>query len=368
MSESNDDLQELIAGWDGVAVVARRDRPTGAWMFIALHDDTLGRPTGGTRMKPYPSPAAALRDAMRLAEGMTHKWAAVGGPFGGGKAVIAPPGPLTEQERRALLLRYGGLVDSLHGSFATGEDLGTTVEDMAVIAEATRHVMGAHGGGGKPIDPGPFTARGVFHGIAAAVHHLDGGGLAGRTVLVQGVGDVGAPLARLLRTAGARLLLADLDGGRAAALAAELGGEPDCRVIAADQVFDTECDVYSPCAVGQVVNAETVPRLRCRAVAGSANNQLRETADADRLHHRGILYAPDYLINGGGALAFGLIELGVTDPRELFARVEALGDSLVEIFAEAADRDESPLAATHRRVERVLADGRAARAGAAVAT
>jgi leucine dehydrogenase len=366
MSESNEDLQELIADWDGLAVVARHDRPTGAWMFIALHDDTLGRPTGGTRMKPYPSPTAALRDAMRLAEGMTHKWAAVGVPFGGGKAVIAPPGRLPPEERRALLLRYGGLVDSLHGSFSTGEDLGTTVEDMAVIAEATRHVMGAHGGDGKPVDPGPFTARGVFRGIAAAVHHLDGGGLAGRTVLIQGVGDVGAPLARLLRTAGARLLLADLDGTRAAALAAELGGEPDCRVIPADEVFDTECDVYAPCAVGQVVNAETVPRLRCRAVAGSANNQLRDPAeDAGRLHRRGILYAPDYLINGGGALAFGSIELGVTDPRELFSRVEALGDSLSEIFAEAAERGESPLAATHRRVERVLADGPTARTAAA---
>lgn len=370
MSESNRDLQDLIADWDGVAVVARRDQPTGAWMFIALHDDTLGRPTGGTRMKPYPSPTAALRDAMWLAEGMTHKWAAVGLPFGGGKAVIAPPGPLSGEERRGLLLRYGGLIDSLHGSFSTGEDLGTDVEDMAVIAEATRHVMGSHDGGDrKPIDPGPYTARGVFHGIAAAIHHVDGGGLAGRTVLIQGVGDVGAPLARLLRTAGARLLLADLDGGRAVGLAAELGGEPDCRVIPAEEVFDTDCDVYAPCAVGQVVNADTIPRLRCRAVAGSANNQLREpAADADRLHRRGILYAPDYLINGGGALAFGLIELGVTDPRELFSRVEAHGDSLGEIFAEAAGRNESPLTATHRRVERALADGHAVKAGAAVAT
>jgi len=358
MSEPDEDLQELIAGWDGLAVVAHRDRPTGAWMFIALHDDTLGRPTGGTRMKPYASPAAALRDAMRLAEGMTHKWAAVGVAFGGGKAVIAPPGPLPEAERRALLRRYGKLVDSLHGSFSTGEDLGTTVEDMAVIAEATRHVMGGHGGNGELVDPGPFTARGVFRGIAAAIRHLDGGDLAGRSVLVQGVGDVGAPLAGLLRAAGARLLLADLDAGRAGALAAELGGEPDCRIVPAAAVYDTECDVFAPCAVGQVLNRETIPRLRCRAVAGSANNQLGEPADAGRLHRRGILYAPDYLINGGGALAFGLIELGTTDADELFARVEALGDSLGEIFAEAAARDESPLAATQRRVERVLAAGR----------
>lgn len=359
MSASDPDLQELIAGWDGLAVVAHRDRPTGAWMFIALHDATLGRPTGGTRMKPYPTAADALRDAMRLAEGMTHKWAAVGVPFGGGKAVIAPPQPLDGGERTDLLRRYGRLVESLHGSFSTGEDLGTTVDDMAAIAESTRHVMGGHGRDGKPIDPGPYTARGVFHGIAAAVHHLDGGGLAGRTVLIQGVGDVGAPLAGLLRSAGAHLLLSDLDGGRAEALCAELGGEPECRIVPPAEVYDTECDVFAPCAVGQVLNRETIPRLRCRAVAGSANNQLAETADAERLHGRGILYAPDYLINGGGALAFGLIELGTTDPRELFARVEALGDSLREVFAEAAERGESPLAATDRRVRRVLDAGRA---------
>lgn len=361
MSEPDSDLQELISAWDGQAVVVRRDPPTGAWIFIALHDSTLGRPTGGTRMKPYPSPAAALRDAMRLAEGMTHKWAAVGVPFGGGKAVIAPPGPLAGDERRALLRRYGRLIATLNGSFSTGEDLGTTPEDMAEINRETRWVMAAGAGDdGAPADPGPFTARGVFHGMAAAVRHVFGGGLAGRTVLIQGVGDVGAPLARLLRGAGARLLLADLDPARAEALAAELGGAPECTAVPAAEVYDTECDVFAPCAVGAVLNEKTIPRLRCRVVAGSANNQLALREDAARLHERGILYAPDYLINGGGALAFGLLELGVTDVRELYARVEALGDSLSEVFAEAAERDESPLAATHRRVERALAAGRPA--------
>jgi leucine dehydrogenase len=363
MSDADSDLQELISGWDGQAVVVHRDPPTGAWIFIALHDATLGRPTGGTRMKPYPSPAAALRDAMRLAEGMTHKWAAVGVPFGGGKAVIAPPGPLAGDERRALLRRYGRLIATLNGSFSTGEDLGTTPQDMAEIHRETRWVMAAGAGDdGAPLDPGPFTARAVFHGMAAAVRHAFGGGptptnLAGRTVLVQGVGDVGAPLARLLRPAGARLLLADLDPARAEALAAELGGAPECITVPAAEVYDTECDVFAPCAVGAVLNETTIPRLRCRVVAGSANNQLAEREDSLRLHRRGILYAPDYLINGGGALAFGLLELGVTDVPELYARVEALGDSLSEIFAEAAGRDESPLAATHRRVERALAAG-----------
>jgi leucine dehydrogenase len=352
-------LTELIASWDGLGVVVRHDAPTGTWIFIALHDDTLGRPTGGTRLKVYPAPEDGLRDAMRLAEGMTHKWAAVGVDFGGGKAVLAVPREFNGEERRGLLHRYGHLVESLHGGFSTGEDLGTSPDDMAEIAAATRHVMGGHGADGNPLDPGPYTARGVFRGMAAAVRHALGGDLAGRRVLVQGVGDVGAPLARLLAGAGAVLLLSDIDPARAAALAAELGG----TAVPAGAVYDTPCEVFAPCAVGGILNRDTIPRLACRAVAGSANNQLAEEADAERLHRRGILYAPDYVVNGGGALAFGLIELGTTDPPTLFARVEALGDSLGDLFAEAAARDESPLAASRRRVEQALARGRAARGG-----
>lgn len=352
-----------IAAWDGLAVITRFDRPTGSWMLIALHDDTLGRPTGGTRMRVYADPADALEDAQRLAEGMTHKWAAVGLPYGGGKAVIAPPRPLESEERHGLLERYGRLLASLGGVFATGEDLGTTPDDMALVARHTRYVMGKPGG--EPEDPGPYTSRGVFHGILAALAHLDGSTgqppgdgpprLSGESVLIQGLGDVGTPLARQLSDAGARLLLCDLDSARAEALAAEL----DAEVVAPDRVFATPCDVFAPCAVGAVINRETIPLLRCRAVAGSANNQLAEPEDADRLHRRGILYAPDYLINGGGALAFGLMELHPgADDDEIFSRVEALGDSLIEVFDEAAERAESPLATTHRRVEEVLAGRR----------
>jgi leucine dehydrogenase len=353
------DLATPIAGWDGLGVVVRYDAPTGTWIFVALHDDTLGRPTGGTRLRVYPTPEDGLRDALRLAEGMTHKWAAVGVDFGGGKAVLAAPGPLDGEARRGLLRRYGRLVDSLGGRFATGEDLGTTPDDMAVIAEQTRWVMGGTlGDDGQPLDPGPYTARGVFRGLAAAVRHAyDGNGLGGRRVLIQGVGDVGDPLARELAAAGARLLLCDLDRDRAAALAAEIGAE----TVDPEAMWETPCDVFAPCAVGAVLDAETVPRLDCRVVAGSANNQLATAEDAERLHRRGILYAPDFVVNGGGALAFGLLELGETDRATLYARVEALGDSLGEIFAEAAERDESPLAAAHRRVARALDRGRAAR-------
>jgi leucine dehydrogenase len=347
---------EQIAAWDGLAVLTRFDRPTGSWVLIALHDDALGRPTGGTRMRSYGSPAEALEDAQRLAEGMTHKWAAVGLPFGGGKAVIAPPGPLDAGQRRGLLERYGRLLASLGGIFTTGEDLGTTIDDMTEISRHTRHVMGLRDG--ASVDPGPYTARGVFRGILAALKHLDGETaddrptrLTGRTVLVQGLGDVGTPLAGLLAAAGARLLLADLDPARAETLGAEL----DAGIVAADRVFETPCDVFAPCAVGGVINPRTIPLLNCRAVAGSANNQLSEPADADRLHRRGILYAPDYLINGGGALAFGLMDLRPDlGSDEIFSRVEALGDSLVEVFDEAERRGEPPLATVQRRVEDVL--------------
>lgn len=350
------ELQSLVEAWSGLAVVMRHDRPTGAWIFIALHDDTLGRPTGGTRIKLYPAPAAGLEDALRLAEGMTHKWAAVDFPFGGGKAVLSLTRPLEEAERRGLLTRYGRLVASLKGAFATGEDLGTTPEDMVWIGRYTSHVMGGHVPGQEGAgDPGPFTSRGVFTAIRTTLRHAgDSNGLAGRTVLIQGVGDVGAPLARQLAEAGAKLLLSDLDPSRAAAVAGEVGGE----VVAPDEVFDTPCDVFAPCAVGAVLNRESIPRLRCRAVAGSANNQLAEDTDADRLHERGILYAPDYVANAGGAIAFGLLEQGERRADALFARVEGIGPSLDEIFEQAAAEGTSPLHASRRRVEKILERGR----------
>jgi leucine dehydrogenase len=352
VTESAAGLEERIAAWGGLAVVVRFDAPTGAWIFIALHDPTLGPPTGGTRYNVYDSPGEALTDALRLAEGMTAKWAVVGVPFGGGKAVIAPPGPLAEAERRALLARYGALVEGLRGAFVTGEDLGTTPEDMRVVASATRFVLGGHGGA-TPTDPGPFTAHGVAAALCASLAHLEGSGaVAGRRVAIQGLGDVGTPLARRLHAAGAALVLADVDGDRARALAGELGAE----VVEPSAVYDVACDVFAPCAVGAVVNAETIPRLACRVVCGSANNQLAEDADAERLRRRGILYAPDYVANAGGAIAFAHLSEDPGAGREaLFHRVGAIRGILEEILAEAAARDESPVHAARRRVERILA-------------
>ncbi|MGD2069360.1 MAG: Glu/Leu/Phe/Val dehydrogenase dimerization domain-containing protein, partial [Gemmatimonadota bacterium] len=302
-------MMELVGAWDGLGVVVRHDRPTGTWVFVALHDDTLGRPVGGCRMRVYDDPVDGLEDALRLARGMTSKWAVLDLPFGGGKAVLALPGPLESDARRELLLRFGGLLDSLGGAYATGEDMGTTPEDMALLAEISEHVHGVPGGPG-PADPGPFTAAGVLAGTRAALEARTGSGeLGGRTVLIQGVGDVGRPLAESLAAAGAKVLVSDVDVARVREVAEAVGAE----VVAPHEVYGTECDVFAPCAVGAVLNDDTVGRLRCRVVAGSANNQLARPEHAGTLHDRGILYAPDYVINGGGALTFGLVALGTVD-------------------------------------------------------
>ena len=345
-------LESLIENWNGLGVVASNHRETGSWIFIALHDATLGRPTGGCRLKTYGSPADGLRDAMRLAEGMTWKWAAMDFRYGGGKSVLAVPGPLEGELRRRLFARLGHLMNALNGGYGVGEDLGTTPQDMAYLATVTPFVAGIREDGSAP-DPGPFTAVGVFAGIEAAVSHLDGGpALAEKTVLIEGVGDVGKPLARLVARAGANVIVADLNEERARRLAAECGGTTvDCR-----DVPGTECDVYAPCAIGATVNARTVPLLRCRIVAGSANNQLEVAEDADRLLERGILYAPDYVINGGGAMAFGLMEQGIRDTEQLNARVRTIGRSLAEIFRVADTAGESPVAAARKRARRVLRD------------
>ncbi len=352
MAFGGESFLELIQGWDGRSVVVNYDQPTGTWIFVAIHDDTLGPAAGGCRMMVYPRPEEGLRDALRLARGMTYKWAAIELPFGGGKSVLAVPRPLEGEERRGLLHRFGALLERLRGAYGTGEDLGTTPDDMAEIASVTSHVVQMHGVQDGPVDPGPFTALGVFEGMKAALEHVYGSDeLTGRTVLVQGVGDVGRPLARMVAAAGGEVVLADVDADRAFALSVEIGG----RVVKAEEVYGYPCDVYAPCAVGAILNPETIPLLECSVVAGSANNQLESDADAERLMQRGILYAPDFVINAGGAMAFGLMHLGEREPETLERRVAGIGDMLRRIFTDAAERGESPLRAAQRKVERVLA-------------
>lgn len=347
-----DSMRELIEAWEGLAVVVRHDKPSGSWFFVALHDDTLGPPTGGIRMQVYRRPEDGLVDAMRLARGMTHKWAGVGLEVGGGKSVMALSRTLEGEERLETLRRFAHLVKALRGGYWGGEDMGTTPEDMALLAREAPFIHGIRREDGSAVDPGPFTARGVLAGIRASVRHAFGdGSLQDRSVLIQGVGDVGRPLAALLAGEGARVLLSDLDPARVAEVASEVAG---AGVVVPEGIYDAECDVFAPCAVGAILNRETIPRLRCRIVAGSANNQLAEEGpDAARLLERDILYAPDYIVNAGGAIALAFLAQGRPDD-EIWARVDGIEGTVDGILAEAGERAESPVEAARRRVERVL--------------
>lgn len=355
------DFEQLIEGWDGLAVLTRYDRPTGAWMFVCIHDNTLGPSTGGTRIARYDSPADGLLDAMRLSEGMTHKWAAVDLAFGGAKAVLAVPGEMTGTEREGLLERYAGLINLLGGNFLTGEDMGVSPRDMEFMTQFTDHLHGYDREGNK-VDPSPYTARGVLAGIKTALERKFGeDSLRGRRVVVQGAGNVGGHLVRMLAEEGAEVLVADVDRDRAERVAGATGAKLIGNSGNGYEVFSTDCDVFAPCAIGAVLNQDTIPRLACPIVAGSANNQLGEPADVERLRERGILYAPDYIINAGGAISFAHLGEGVCDSAELFARVDSIGSTLAEILLEAEERGESTLAAAQRRVNRALARGRRAR-------
>ncbi len=345
------ELERVIEDWDGEQVVVHFDAASDTWMFVCIHSRRLGPAGGGTRMKVYGSPAEALRDGTRLAAGMTVKFAVAGLPFGGGKAVLAVPSLPTGEERRVLLHRYADLVCSLGGNYLTGCDMNTTPADLDVVYETCPHVFGRSGGSGEP---GPFTARGVFHGIRASVAHVHGSpSLEGRTVLVQGVGSVGARLAALLAEAGADLVVSDADCERAADVAGRLGA----RVVPAETALGTDCDVYAPCATGGTLSAATIPGLRCRIVAGAANNQLAEPADADRLRDRGILYAPDFVINAGGVFHnVGRESLGWGDP-EVDRALEGIGDTLGEIFERSEAEGISTGQAAQKLADRRLSTG-----------
>jgi leucine dehydrogenase len=346
-------LEDLIRSWDGEEVVVRFDEPSGTWMFVCIHSTRRGAAGGGTRMKTYAGPADALADAMRLSAAMTLKMAAVDMPFGGGKAVLAVPASIGGEERRGLLLRYADLVASLRGTFNTGPDVNTSVADMDVIGERCHYVFCRSEERGGSGDPGPYTARGVFHGIRASVRHVFGSdSLDGRVVLVQGVGDVGAPLAQQLASAGARVLISDVVAEHVRSLAEHIGAE----VVPPEEAIGVECDVYAPCALGGTLSAETIPRLRCRVVAGSANNQLDDLDDAERLRTAGILYAPDFVINAGGVLyALGVEHLGWT--RDTIAeRLAGVGGTLAEIYRRADAEGITTQAAAERLARARLDD------------
>jgi leucine dehydrogenase len=268
----------------------------GLQAIIAVHSTVLGPGLGGVRMWPYASTEEAMLDVLRLSRGMTYKAAAAGLNLGGGKAVII--GDSKKDKSEALLRAFGQYVESLDGLYITAEDVGTSTEDMEVIHHESRWVTGLSpelGGGG---DPSPVTAFGTLQGIKAALQHLGHDSLAGRSVAVQGLGNVGFHLARFLRDEGAKVFGTDIDAQAMERARTELGVE----IVPLKEILEVECDVVAPCALGAIINDDSLPKLRCRVVAGAANNQLAEDRHGQELHDRGILYAPDYVINAGGLI------------------------------------------------------------------
>ena len=341
-------IESMLTDWDGETLVIRRDQPTAAWILIAIHSTRLGPAAGGTRMKPYPDLDAALADALRLSAGMTYKFAAPGLPFGGAKAVIKVRDDLDPAARTGLLRRFGTLVRQLDGQFFTGPDVGTSPEDMDVIAgTGAPYIFCRTPGAGGAGDPGPYTALGVFVGIKTACEFVFGDpDLRNRRILVQGAGDVGGALIDLLIDDGADIVFSEVDR----ALIDRFRDQRGLEYVPPDAVYATECDVFAPCALGGVLSADTIPELQCRVIGGSANNQLATPQDAERIAETGIVYAPDYVINVGGAMAIPGIEAIGWTPEHAENEVERyVHETLLQIF-EIAERERIPTDTAARRM------------------
>lgn len=314
-----------------------RDRASGLTAIIALHSTHLGPGAGGTRYWHYPEPKDAVRDALRLSRGMSYKNAMAGLPMGGGKAVILAD--KNGKKTQALLEAFGDTVDALGGRYVTAEDVGISEADMVTVAGRTRYVSGLPVAGENAAggDPGPFTAMGIYHGIKAAVQHkLGKDSMAGVHVAIQGTGSVGTGVARLLGRDGAKLTLADINDERAAGLARELGGE----AVSSEAIMSVECDVFSPNALGAILDDEGIARLQAPIVAGGANNQLARQGHGAKLAAREILYAPDYVINAGGIISVAMEYLAKrqgepSDINEVRKRIATIPGRLEEIWQQS---------------------------------
>ncbi|MDP6708099.1 MAG: Glu/Leu/Phe/Val dehydrogenase dimerization domain-containing protein [Alphaproteobacteria bacterium] len=314
-------------------VVFCYDAEVGLKAIIAIHDTTLGPALGGLRMWNYTSEIDALEDVLRLSRGMTYKAAMADLDFGGGKAVII--GDAKTQKTEPLLERFGEFVDGLGGRYITAEDVGTSPRDLAIVRRRTRYAAGFDDGGSG--DPSPVTAWGVFNGIRAAVsERLNRPNLAGTVVAVQGLGHVGEHLLRFLHEADARLVVADVDPERVSRAVARYGAVPTTP----GEIYEVAADVFAPCALGAVLNDETIPRLRAAVVAGAANNQLAEDRHGEILAERDILYAPDYVINAGGIININY-EGPNYDAQAAMDHAARIHDTLAQVF-DVAERERAP--------------------------
>jgi leucine dehydrogenase len=344
------DLFGHLDAYDYGEVHFKLDKATGLRAVVAIHDTRLGPALGGCRFIHYDSDEAAVVDALRLARGMTYKAALAGLPHGGGKSVIIRPPQ--HFDRVALFRAFGKFIDDLRGHYITAEDSGTGLEDMEVIRAVTRWVTGVDPSRGGSGDPSPFTALGVRRGIEACVEHqLGKSTLQGVHVAVQGVGHVGYHLCRELHACGAEITVADVDPLKAERAHREF----EARVVPLGTIFDVDCDVFAPCALGSALNDETIPRLKARIVAGAANNQLAVPHNGDDLNARGILYAPDYAINAGGLINVAQEVVGYD---EKLARAKTM--NIHETIAEIVQRSEKLKAPTYKVADMMVEERLAA--------
>jgi len=342
------EIFQYMEKYDYEQLLFCQDRVSGLKAIICIHDTTLGPALGGTRMWTYESEDEAIEDALRLAKGMTYKNAAAGLSLGGGKAVII--GDPRRDKSEAMFRAFGRFIQGLNGRYITAEDVGTTVADMDIIHEETDYVTGISPSFGSSGNPSPVTAFGVYRGMKAAAKEAFGtDSLSGKTIAVQGVGNVAYNLCKYLYEEGAMLIVTDIHKESVQRAVDEFGA----RAVDPQDIYGVQCDIYAPCALGATVNDQTIPLMKAKVIAGAANNQLKEARHGDTLHERGIIYAPDYVINAGGVINVADELYGYNRERAL-KKVEAVYENIEKVL-EISKRDAIPtyLAADRLAEERI---------------
>ncbi|ASB88523.1 branched-chain amino acid dehydrogenase [Bacillus sonorensis] len=342
------ELFRYMEQYDYEQLVFCQDKESGLKAIIAIHDTTLGPALGGTRMWTYENEEAAIEDALRLARGMTYKNAAAGLNLGGGKTVII--GDPRKDKNEEMFRAFGRYIQGLNGRYITAEDVGTTVEDMDIIHDETDYVTGISPAFGSSGNPSPVTAYGVYKGMKAAAKEAFGtDSLEGKTIAVQGVGNVAYNLCRHLHEEGANLIVTDINKEAVERAVADFGA----RAVDPDDIYSQDCDIYAPCALGATINDDTIPQLKAKVIAGAANNQLKETRHGDQIHNMGIVYAPDYVINAGGVINVADELYGYNSERAL-KKVEGIYGNIERVL-DISKRDGIPtyLAADRLAEERI---------------
>ncbi|AOH55641.1 branched-chain amino acid dehydrogenase [Peribacillus muralis] len=344
------EIFKYLEKYDYEQLLFCQDKQSGLKAIIAIHDTTLGPALGGTRMWTYASEEDAIEDALRLSKGMTYKNAAAGLNLGGGKTVII--GDPRKDKNEEMFRAFGRYIQGLNGRYITAEDVGTTVEDMDLIHEETDFVTGISPAFGSSGNPSPVTAYGVYRGMKAAAKEAFGtDSLEGKVVAVQGVGNVAYNLCRHLHEEGAKLIVTDINKDSVARAVESFGA----TAVNTDEIYGVECDIYAPCALGAVINDQTINQIKAKVIAGAANNQLKEAVHGDQIHEKGIIYAPDYVINAGGVINVADELLGYNRERAL-KKVEMVYDTIERVI-EIAKRDQIP---TYKAADR-MAEERIAR-------